>query len=104
MHTHDVFGYNPTGWSIGNGLDSYSGGSRFKSRPGHRLCWLKFFVTKNCFQIIIRFSGAGKLSCTGAPFPVVKRQAREADHSPTISTEVKKVWIYTSTPLYEFMA
>jgi hypothetical protein len=37
-------------------------------------------------------------------FPKVKRQGREADHSPPTSAEVKKMWIYTSTPLYVFMA
>jgi hypothetical protein len=36
--------------------------------------------------------------------PVVKRQGREADHSPPTSAEVKKMWIYTSTPPYVFMA
>jgi hypothetical protein len=28
----------------------------------------------------------------------VKRPRREADHSPTSSAEVKKTWVYTSTP------
>jgi hypothetical protein len=28
----------------------------------------------------------------------------EADHSPPASAEVKKIWIYTSTPPYAFMA
>jgi hypothetical protein len=28
----------------------------------------------------------------------------EADHSPPTSAEVKKTWVYTSTPLYAFMA
>jgi hypothetical protein len=41
---------------------------------------------------------------TGGSFPGVKRQGREADHSPLTSAEVKKMWIYTSTPLYVFMA
>jgi hypothetical protein len=36
--------------------------------------------------------------------PAVKRQGREADHSPPASAEVKKIWIYTSTPPYAFMA
>jgi hypothetical protein len=39
----------------------------------------------------------------GALFLGVKRPGREADHSPT-SAEVKKTWIYTSTPPYTFMA
>jgi hypothetical protein len=34
----------------------------------------------------------------------VKRPGREADHSPRTSAEVKKMWIYTSTPPYVFMA
>jgi hypothetical protein len=33
----------------------------------------------------------------------VKRQGREAGHSPPNSAEVKKIWIYTSTPPYAFM-
>jgi hypothetical protein len=36
----------------------------------------------------------------GALFPVVKRQGLEADHSRPTSAEVKKMWIYTSTPPY----
>jgi hypothetical protein len=40
----------------------------------------------------------------GTLSPGVKRQGREADHSPPFSAEVKKMWIYTSTPLYVFMA
>jgi hypothetical protein len=34
----------------------------------------------------------------------VKWPGREVDHSPPISAEVKKTWIYTSTPPYVFMA
>jgi hypothetical protein len=34
----------------------------------------------------------------------VKRPGYEADHSPPTSAEVKKMWIYTSTPPYVFMA
>jgi hypothetical protein len=36
--------------------------------------------------------------------PGVKRQGREADHSPLASAEVKKVWIYIYTYPYAFMA
>jgi hypothetical protein len=35
----------------------------------------------------------------GALSPGVKRLGREADHPPPASTEVKKMWIYTSTPI-----
>jgi hypothetical protein len=40
----------------------------------------------------------------GALSPGVKRPGREADHSPPASAEVKKMWVYTSTPPYVFMA
>jgi hypothetical protein len=36
--------------------------------------------------------------------PRVKWQGREADHSFPASTEVRKMWIYTSTPAYAFMS
>jgi hypothetical protein len=37
-------------------------------------------------------------------FPVVKRPGREAGNSPPAGAEVKKMWIYASTPPYVFMA
>jgi hypothetical protein len=40
----------------------------------------------------------------GALSPGVKRQGREAHHSPPASAEVKKIWICTSTPPYTTMA
>jgi hypothetical protein len=36
--------------------------------------------------------------------PIQWVPGREADHSPPDSAEVKKLWIYTSTPPYAFMA
>jgi hypothetical protein len=36
--------------------------------------------------------------------PRVKRQGRETEHSPPASADVKKMWIYMSTPPYVFMA
>jgi hypothetical protein len=36
--------------------------------------------------------------------PGVKWLRREADHSPPTSAEVKKTWVYISTPPYIFMA
>jgi hypothetical protein len=39
---------------------------------------------------------------TGALSPEIKRERSEADHSPPTSVEVKKTWIYTSTPPYAF--
>jgi hypothetical protein len=40
----------------------------------------------------------------GALSPEVKRPVRKADQSPPTSGEVKKMWIYTSTPPYTFIA
>jgi hypothetical protein len=40
---------------------------------------------------------------TGALSPWIKREGREADNSSPVSTEVKKMWIYTYTPPYTFM-
>jgi hypothetical protein len=37
-------------------------------------------------------------------FSGVKWPEREADHSPLASAEIKKMWIYTSTPPHTFMA
>jgi hypothetical protein len=34
----------------------------------------------------------------GGSFPGLKRQWREADHSPPASAEIKKMWICTSSP------
>jgi hypothetical protein len=35
---------------------------------------------------------------------LVKQRGRGADHSYPTSAEVKKMWMYTSTPAYVFMA
>jgi hypothetical protein len=40
----------------------------------------------------------------GAVSPGIKRPGSEADHPPPASAEVKKMWIYTSTVPYTFMA
>jgi hypothetical protein len=39
-----------------------------------------------------------------ALLPGVKRPGREADRSPSAIAEVKKMWTYTSTPPYVFIA
>jgi hypothetical protein len=41
---------------------------------------------------------------TGGSFPGVKWLECAADHSPPTSAEVEKMWIYTSTTPYVFMA
>jgi hypothetical protein len=47
---------------------------------------------------------ASYLMGTGGSSPRVKQLGREADDSPPTSAEVKKMWIYTSTPLCAFVA
>jgi hypothetical protein len=73
-------------------------GSEFESRQGDEFSLL---------HIVHTGSGVHPTSYkmgTGGSFPGVKRQGREADHSPPTSAKGKKKWIYTSTPLYVFMA
>jgi hypothetical protein len=47
---------------------------------------------------------------TGVPteiwsqYPEVKQPGRESDHSPQTRVQVRKMWIYTSTPPYAIMA
>jgi hypothetical protein len=41
---------------------------------------------------------------TGTLSKGVKRQGREADHSPLTNAAVREKWIYTPTPPYAFMA
>jgi hypothetical protein len=40
----------------------------------------------------------------GALSPGVKQPGHEVDRSPPTSAEVKKMWLYISTPPYAFMA
>jgi hypothetical protein len=48
--------------------------------------------------------GPPSLLSNGALSPGVKRPERESDHSSATSAEVKKIWIYSATPPYAFMA
>jgi hypothetical protein len=67
-------------------------GSRIFSSPRRpdRL-WGSLNLLSNGYRGL--FSGGG-----------VKRPGREANQSPPASAEVKKIWIYASTPPYAFMA
>jgi hypothetical protein len=56
--------------------------------PPYRLDWL--LVPTNLY--------------VGTSFPVVNRPGLEGDHLPATSADVKKMWIYTYTPPYAFMA
>jgi hypothetical protein len=48
-------------------------------------------------------TGSGAQWIPGAFSMEIKRPGREADHSPPASAEVKRIWIYTSTPPYGFV-
>jgi hypothetical protein len=84
--------YNDCLWLDGRGCRILSpGGDRFLSSPSrpHRY-WVPPSLPSN------RYRGF---------FPWrIKRPGREADHSPPYTVEVKNNLIYTSTPLYVFMA
>jgi hypothetical protein len=74
------------GIATGYGLDD-QGERGFESRWGKKFSLLHIVQTGS-----------------GVSFPGVKRQGREAGHSPPTSAKVKKMWNYTSTPPYVFMA
>jgi hypothetical protein len=76
----------------GYGLDDQGGGS---SSPGS---------VKNFHSSISSRPALGSTQPPTKWVPGVKRQRREADHSLPTSAEVKKMWIYTSTRPYVFMA
>jgi hypothetical protein len=73
-------------------------GREFESRYVHKFLFLHVVQTGSGVHPTSYKMG------TGGSFPGVKRQGREAEHSPPPSAEVKKMWIYTSTPPHVFMA
>jgi hypothetical protein len=93
------------GASTACNMDSFTFFSNFLTC----FCYLCIYV-KNLQKIVL-----GKIynRCMAHPasypmgtmfcFPRAKRAGREAGHSPT-SAEFEKMWIYTSTPPYVFMA
>jgi hypothetical protein len=79
-----------TGWT--------TEGSEFEYRQGEEFSLLHIIRTGSGVHPISNPMG------TGVSFPGRKRPEREADHSPPTIAEVKKTWVYTSTPPYAFMA
>jgi hypothetical protein len=78
--------FDSVGIATGYGLEDQGSGREFESGR-----------VKNFYFFI---SSRPALGSTQPPIkwvPGVKRQGREADHSPPTSAE-KKMWIYTSTP------
>jgi hypothetical protein len=71
--------------------------------------WSEFSPSsgKSFLHVVQTGSGVHPASCpvdTGGLSLGVKRKGREFDHSPPASAEGNKMWIYTSTPPYVFMA
>jgi hypothetical protein len=79
------------------GLDDREVGIKSPSR-------IKNFLFSKSSRLALRSTQSPIKSVPGALSPGVKRLGCEADHSPPTSVEVKKVWIYTSTAPYAFMA
>jgi hypothetical protein len=62
--------------------------------------WYILFIY--CWELVVQ-TGSGAQKPPIQWVPGVKRPGREADHSLPASAEVKKMWNYTSIPLYVFM-
>jgi hypothetical protein len=82
--------------ATGYGLDER--GAELESRQGQKFSLLHAVETGSGVHQTSYLLG------TVGSFPEGKRPVREADHSRPASAEVKKMWIYTSTPTYAFMA
>jgi hypothetical protein len=85
------------GIATGYGLDD-QGGAGVRVPVGEKFSLLHIVQTGSGVH-----PTSYKMGTVGT-FPGLKRQGREADHSPPTSAEVKKMWIYTSTPSYVCMA
>jgi hypothetical protein len=69
------------------------------SSPGR----VKYFLFSKSSRLALRSTQPPIQWVPGALSTGVKQLGREVDHSPPTSAEVKKMWIYTSTPPYAFM-
>jgi hypothetical protein len=84
------------GIATGYGLDDRGGRS---SSPGR----VKNFLFSTSSRPALGSTQPPIQWVPGALSPKVKRPGREANHSPPLNAEVKKMWIYTFTPPYAFM-
>jgi hypothetical protein len=83
-----------SGMALGYEMDDRG----FESRQG-----LRIFLYTTASRPVLGPTQPPVQWVTGALSLGIKRQDREADHSPPSSAEVKNGWSYTSTPQYAFM-
>jgi hypothetical protein len=88
---------NAVGIAIGCGLDGREVGVRVPLGA-------RFFLLSTSSRPVLGPTKPPIQWVPGALSLALKRPGREADHSLPTNAEVKKTWIYTSTPSYAFMA
>jgi hypothetical protein len=95
-------------------MEGYSGGPLKTNRrvTFNQLAWqspkswagtVKNFLLSTSSRPVLGFTQVPIQCVPRALSQGVRRPGREADHSPPASAEVKKMWIYTTTPPYAFM-
>jgi hypothetical protein len=91
MHSQDLKGSRDSvvGIATDYGLDGRGVGVRFPVGP--RIFSTPYRRAVSPTQHLTKW-------VPGALSPGVKRQGRDADHSPPTSAQVKKMWIYTPAP------
>jgi hypothetical protein len=95
--TVGIFQRSRIGIPTGYGLEELRGRSSSPAR-------VKNFLFSTLSRSALGFTQPPIQRVPGALSPGVKRPGREADHSPPASAEVKKMWVYTFTPPYVYMA
>jgi hypothetical protein len=98
-HSSNIKFITSTIWRAGITLSVYwlatgwtTEGSEFESLWGQEFSPLH--IVQTCSGVHPTSYSMG----TGGSFPRVKRSGREVYHSPSTSAEVKKSWVYMSTP------
>jgi hypothetical protein len=92
-----IIGRRDSAVGIATGYGVYDGEVGVRVPVGARFSLLRSVQTGFGVQPTSCPIGTGTLS------PGAKRPEREADHSHPTSAEVKKTWVYTSIPPYDFM-
>jgi len=88
----------------GNYRDRYRDCGTGLDGPGFKSLYSKRFFSSQKRPDRLRDPPSLLFSAYRGSFPGVKRPGPEVNYSPPSSTEVKNEWVYTSSPLYAFMA